>query len=125
MCVFLPMAMALTNVPLAIFARKIWHDISYRKIQDKLGLTIFKYFEIVEKDKHIDGGYTKAELSDILKRFRPKLPYSQDEIANYLQQIIEIEMERKPRGVVYYLYLKEEYFDATEKKRRTETQTSK
>lgn len=121
-CVFGPLAMSLTNVPMAIFWRKIWQDISYKKIQDRLGLTIFKYFEIVEKNKHIDGGYTKKDLTSILKRFNPKLPYTQDEIANYLQQIIEVEMERKPRGVVYYLYLKEEYFDAREKKRQTDTQ---
>jgi len=118
-CVFSAIALGLTNVPLAIAWRRWQHDISYRNIQDKLGITIFEYFEIVEKDKNIDGGYTKKEITEILKRFVPKLPYTADEIANYLQGIIEIEIERKSRGLVYYLYLKEDYFDEIERKRQT------
>ena len=117
--VWFPLAIGITNVPLAIYLRRKWHDYTYRHIQDKLGLTIFKYFEIVEKDKHIDGGYTKKDIAAILKRFNPKMPYTQDEIATYLQGILEIEMEKKPRGVVYYLFLKEKYFDKYEEMRQT------
>ena len=116
-----PLALSITNIPLFIYVRRRWHDFTYRKIQDRLGLLIFKYFEIVDKDKHIDGGYTKKDITDILKRFNPKMPYSGDEIANYLQRIFEVEIDRKPRGIVYYIYFKEKYFDAKERARQTDT----
>ncbi|MEM7174159.1 MAG: hypothetical protein AAF380_02800 [Bacteroidota bacterium] len=123
-CFFFPIAMSLTNLPMLIWSKRLWHDISYRRIQDRLGLLIFKYFEVVDKDKHVDGGYTKRDICNILRRFERKMPYSQDEVANYLQHIIEVEMERKPRGIVYYIYLKEPYFDVREKKRQTDHPSS-
>lgn len=122
---FLVIAMSITNLPMLIYIRRWWHDITYYRIQDRLGLLLFDYFEVVEKDKHIDGGYTKRDIYDILRRFQPDMPYTKNEIANYLQQIIEIEMERKPRGIVYYIFLKEKYFDEQEKKRQTENTSTK
>lgn len=119
--IWAPLSLAVTNIPLFFKLRRNWHDHTYSQIKDRLGLQIFKYFEVVEKDKHTDGGYTKREITNILRRFNPNLPYTQEEIANYLQGILEIEMERKPRGLVYYIFLKEKYFDNLERKRQTDT----
>lgn len=113
--VIAPIAFSFANIPLFIFSKKIFHDLSYKRIRSRIGLTIFKYFEPAMRDEAIDGGYTKKEIVAFLKRKRPKMPYTEDQVASYLRNIVEVEMDRKPRGYVYYVQLKAKYLDKKEK----------
>ena len=104
-----PVALSFTSVPLWILGKRIIHTHTYSRIDDKLVKTNFKYFDIGDADPSPHGGLTKTQIHGFLKKRQPNIRYTPNEIARYLQKILEVEIERKPRGTVYFVQLRDKY----------------